>query len=194
MCSHEAPCVRWGPTSDSQRRAGCPAYFIHSPSPKRRFLEEDYISRVQLDFTSETIKLGQDDAESTQHCCPGGSWAFDVGTITFGASMAAPRPSNCICLQREASGLSVVIIILDLKPFLLVDYWSSQLWCCGNGRSETKRENISVCKRRRQSRGKAGPRGPTLPPPLILFFIITVQQFPLLGHHFPFFLPSGLFL
>lgn len=162
MCSHEAPCVRLGPTSDSQRRAGCPAYFIHSPSPKRQFLEEDYISRVQLDFTSETIKLGQDDAESTQHCCPGGSWAFDVGTIAFGASMAAPRPSNCICLQREASGLSVVIIILDLKPFLLVDYWSSQLWC--------------------------------LPPPLILFFVITVQQFPLLGHHFPFFLPSGLFL
>lgn len=106
MCSHEAPCVRLGPTSDSQRRAGCPAYFIHSPSPKRQFLEEDYISRVQLDFTSETIKLGQDDAESTQHCCPGGSWAFDVGTIAFGASTAAPRPSNCICLQREAPGLS----------------------------------------------------------------------------------------
>lgn len=63
-----------------------------------------------------------------------------------------------LCPSPEEAWLSVVILLLDLKPFLLADDWSSQLW----------------------------------PLPLVIF--ITVQQLPLPGHYFPFFLPRGLFL
>lgn len=138
------------------------------------------------------MNLGQDwTTQSIQHCCLR-FLAISVGNSTFNVSRAASMPP-AVSVSRRGTWLSVIIIIiLNLKPFLLVDYWSPQLCCCGSDR-----DGENICRKGqangRVSSGKAVPvRAPTWSLPLVV--LIAVQQLPLPGHDLPFLLSRRLFL